>query len=173
MKIAFKLNFRLIAIHLLASLFLLIAAKRFALLYDFEFVESLYKYGYPEFIKHLHTENDTITMGERMATTILAIAIANLIALVTSFSYSLFISIKRKAFWLNSFLVLLICYSINILSLLDISIIKSTTNIVGNIFISYGLKYAIIINGIFNLLISVFLFFNKRIIRFIFMQKIT
>lgn len=166
MKFIEKLNYRLIIFHLLATIFLLLGAKRFSLLYDLDFIEAYYNYGSTEYLHHL---NDTTggTIGERIAYLLYATAFSTLIALIISFIISLTISLRTRIFLVNSFFVLIIGFLINRFGLLDVAFIKTVTNAIGNLFISYGLKYVIIINGGLLTTIGIVVYFNKWTKKFI------
>jgi hypothetical protein len=149
-----------------------LSSKRFALLYDFDFTESFFNFGFPEYLKHLHPKNINETVGERMYLFLWAIYMAKLIGLLISFILSLIIILKRKSFWMNALIVLILALTINKLGVLDSLFIKSVTNAFGNLFISYSLKYSIIINGIYLTVLGLLLFFNKWIGNFIFRKRI-
>ncbi|MGZ4058475.1 MAG: hypothetical protein ACXVPU_05585 [Bacteroidia bacterium] len=100
----------------------------------------------------------------------MATIFASLIALIISFSISLTISLKRKIFWLNSFIVLIIGFLINRLGILDFTLLKTVTNGVGDLFISCGLQYDIIINGVLFTTVGLLIYFNKWTNTFILKQ---
>lgn len=152
-----KFNWRVISIHLLATIFILLAAKRFSLFYDFSLVESYTNYGNFEHIKLLP---DT-TIGERIISFIHASIIASLLGLLTSFLISLTICLKRKIHWVNSLIVLIIGILLNKLELLYMPDVKKYMNCIGNLFVKYGFKYTLIINSGLFVLIGLFIFLNK------------
>src|ERR1035437_5308652 len=102
-----KFNCRLICVHLLATAFILLSSKRFALLYDFDFTESFFNFGFPEYLKHLHPKYINETIGDRLSLFLWTTYLAKLIGLLLSFIVSLIIILKRKIFWMNAIIVLI------------------------------------------------------------------
>ncbi len=160
-----KLNFRLIGVHLLATLFLLLGAERFSLLCNLDLIETYRKYGSLEYLDHL---SDTgRTAGEIFTYLFYADFFATLLALIISFIISLKICQRRQIYWLNSLFVLIIGILLNRFDFLAFAGIKTLTEAFGNLFISYGLKYVLIINGLLLMSIGVGIYFNNWTMKFI------
>ena len=159
-------------IHLLAALFFLLSAKRFALFSDFNLIESLSIYGPTKFAKHLDFANDA-TLGERLAYLVMVKALASLGSLVISFLLSLKICFKRKISWINPSIVLLISFLVNASTILELPSVKNSINSFGDFFSSYGLNYAIFINGFLFISIGLVLFCSRRTNNFIFKNRPT
>lgn len=161
MKFIEKLNIRLIIVHVSATLFLLLAAKRISLLYNFNLIEAYYNYG-TEFLDHINGN-----IGERIASFFYGTLFSHLAAFIISFIISFAISKRKNIYWMNSVFVLIISFILNYLGFLQLEFIKFSGNAVGNLFVSFGLKYVIVINCVVLLTLGLVVYFNKWSMRFI------
>ncbi len=109
-----------------------------------------------------------LTVGERVYLFVLSFFYGSVIAILVSFAISLFISIRNRISWMNSFLVLLLTLVILGFEILYFPFFKIISGTVGTAFHPLGMQYIIIINGSLMTLVGLFLFFNpwtKKIIR--------
>lgn len=118
-----KLNWRLICIHFVATMFLVIGFKQFSFIYDLESIETLKLHG---------IEQVQLNGINNMA---IAMAISFLLALILSFIISLIICVRLKIFWINSIMVLIIGFLIG--GIRDILLVKLISNFLGDLFISW------------------------------------
>ena len=161
------MNLRIILIHLFATILIIAGAKQFAVLKDIRLVETIsnYEYGTKEFNVHL-TKTGNINSGERMAYYLRWTFYSALLGLFVSFIISFIICFRKKALWLNSFIVLIVGLFIQKL-LFNLSIVRQITNSFGELFISFGLQYTVIINGLLWTTVGLLIFFNKWTNKFI------
>lgn len=168
-KFISKFNWRLILIHLPATLFLILGARKLAVLSDVDLIEAIYLYPPDDIWNHLKKPLDDITNGQRFYLFFRGIAYAGLITILVSFLISLFISIRNKIFWLNSLVVFILVFIITILTFHKLLFFKILSEIggFGRLFESLGIKYVFIINGTILTLTGLFLFFNPWTKKFI------
>ena len=157
-------------IHLPATLFLILAAREFALLSDIELLQTVNKYGPTGFANHLHGSKDT-TIGDRFQFLFLMLWLSGLGAIVFSFLISLFTSIKNRIFWLNSFLLLIISFIMNGDRIITSRFIKYIPFTVGWLFHTLEIQYQCVFTGIALASISFFIFFHPGLKRFILKQS--
>lgn len=163
-KLIDRVNWRLIVIHLFATLFFMIAAKEFIMLYDIELLSLIGKYSVSKTYDHLFKQDgftNRLTLFSFWAKT------SPLIGLVISFVLSLMVCLVKKHFWLNSFLVLIISFILYRTGFYDSQVINTIFLSFGRLFASYGIVFILIANGIFLLLIGLFVFFSKVVNDFI------
>ncbi|WP_018342564.1 hypothetical protein [Cytophaga aurantiaca] len=156
-----KINYRLILIHLLASVFILLGAERFALLYDFELFEISSK---EEVVKYI--ENGQIS-ATRLSYYLLVHKSGGLIGLLISFLISLMICIKKKIFWLNAITIFITAFFLYRFDILDSMHITMPINSFVDLFAGDNLMVYVIASGLILISIGLFLFFNKWTICFI------
>ena len=156
----YHFNYRLIAIHTLATFFFLLAANNLSALYDIGILEALYKYGSHDFYKHLEL-NSNETIGQRFTEFLYVNFAFGFIALVISFFISLRFSMRNNIFWMNSLAVFLVSFLIKRFGTLNHRIISYITKVLRSYFVSDAAKYSIIIIGIGFTIIGLILYFNK------------
>jgi len=165
-----KINWRLLSVHFFATIFIMLAARWFAVLKDIDLFEAYWRYGQEDYINHLPQTD--LTLGERLTYAAQWIKLFGIIGLLIAFAISLTICIRKKIFWLNSIIVLLLAYSTNLIGLLQTSPFKTITNFFGDLFIDSGIQYAFILNGGLFAIIGLFIFLNKWINKFVSKQNI-
>lgn len=92
-------------------------------------------------------------------------SLGNLIGLLVAFVISLAISINRKWFWFNSFLVLIVVYILGRFDLLGWNYLKKIFLTPGEIFRDIKLEF--LTNGLLLLILGLLTFFLARINKFI------
>lgn len=155
-----KINWRLFAIHLIATFFFILAARQFTVLNDMEVVVSAEKYGFPEAWEYLVEQDE---FGVRFSNYTLWMAFAPLIGISISFTISVLIAIRQKVFWINPVLVLFAALFFNKLGLFDNELVDVVFFSFGRLFENIGLQYRFLANGTLLVLIALFLFFSKRL----------
>ena len=163
-----KLNPRQIAVHLLATFFLILAARQSVVLSDMGFILAVEKYGFPDVWNHLVKEAD---FSARLTYFTLWNNLAVLFGLLFSFVISLTLTIKRKKFWLNAVIILLMALLLNRLGLFHLKIIDGIFFSFGDLFTGMGLPYKFIANGLLLSFIGLFIFFSKWTLGFAFNHK--
>lgn len=157
------INWRQILVHCFAAMFLLLSFRQFSVLNNLEYARLILLHG--------GTASNYLTNGNEVEAIISSyyfwLSLSGLIALFIAFSVSLLITIKKKWFWLNSLIVLIITILLNRQRVFDWEIIFRGFYVLGNVFKTNGIEYTSIINGITLLCLSLFTFFNKKITSFI------
>lgn len=161
----FKINWRLILTHLVASCFLVIATKQWVVLNDIEIIELVDKHGYPEALKYLVKQDNFET---RLGTFANLISFAPLIGLLFAFLLSLILTLKKKALGLNSFLVLITGMLLNKKGFFSHSLIDTIFYAPGEWISRFGLCWKFVANGVILTLAGMFIFFSKWTIDFAF-----
>jgi len=157
-------------VHFIAYWFLFEAFDYFVVLHDYHFKIAM---SHHHFSKHMSDDDlrSIVPYEQRIFHDALINGLVPLVSILISFALSLFISIKRKWYWVNPVFVFLAVLSLLISwRLLKIEITPWT-------FLKYifrapgyffkGSIWFLIINGAVLLAIGLCLFFLKRIIRFI------
>ena len=155
-----KINWRMVAIHIAAIFFLVMSAKQLAILNDPVLLDTLGKYGVDEGLNQFKKADDF--MGRLTyfnAWIILSASIGILMGLILSAS----IIVKRKLHWLNIVVVIIAVIIIGQSGLYQNAFIVRIINLLGYVVRHAELKYRYILTGTIPLLISLLLFFNKRI----------
>lgn len=163
--IIYKINWRQIATHLIATIFFIQAVKQFAILNNIEMIRAIEKYGYPEAFRHFTNEGN---IGLSLSYFVLCQRISALIALLIAFIISLYLTIKNKGFWQNSLIVLLTALLLQRVGFMDNKITSAIFFSFGNFFSSLGLQYKFIANGTLLISIAAFIYFSKLTRNFIF-----
>lgn len=153
-----KINWPLIAIHLVATFFMIIAARQFAMLNDIGIIKSIDKYGLEGSLKHLYKDGN---YSSRIAYFLIWTNLSGLIGLLFGFLISLGLTIKKKMFSLNALIVFIIALLLNRFGLFHIKIINTIFFSLGSLVSHFGLEYEFIINGTILLTLGLFIFFNK------------
>lgn len=158
-----KIIWQIIIVHLVATFFIILAAKQFAELNDIEIIKLVDKYGPENAIKHLRTDNNS---PARIAYYLIWRNVACLIGLLIAFMVSLIIFIKKKMFWLNALIVFIIGLSFVRLGLFRNPIIERLFFSFAKLFPNLELQYKFAINGTILLLLALFIFFHKGVNNF-------
>ena len=135
-----KLNWRLIIIHFLAVWFMMVSLRSFAFLYDYQFFLVLVK---AKFGSHQHTDDKQLNdvfkayphWYARLVKDQMYIEFSTFAGAMIAFFTSLFITIKKHWFWLNSLIAFLILYLLHCLkivgqSYLPFYLIKAGRNLI-------------------------------------------
>lgn len=159
----YKINWRIILLHSVATIFIILCAQQFATLNDIEIIKLVDKYGAENALKQLQKDTNSLT---RIADFTFWNSMSNLIGLLTAFVLSFIIMIKKKMFWLNSLIIFIIGLLFIRLGLFKNQIIYTLFYSFGDIVPNLGLLYKFIINGTIVLIFALLLFFNKWINNF-------
>lgn len=154
-----KINWRLIAIHLIGTFFIVLAARQFIFLNDMGIIKSFDKYGYPDAFKHLVKEENFMV---RFSHFTLWNNLAPIIGILIAFIISLFLTIKKKIFWLNAVIVFAIALLLNKLGLFENSTLDDLFFPIGKMAIRFGLQFKFITNGTVYALVGILFFFSKQ-----------
>ena len=169
----FKINWRIIILHIVATIFIILSAKQFALLNDIEIIKLVDKYGAENAIKQLKKESD---FSIRIVYFLLWNNMSILIGLLIAFILSFIIIIRNKMFWLNSLIIFVTELLFIRLGLFKNQIINTLFYSFGDMFPNFGILYKSIINGTILLIFALFIFFNRWInnftLNYITMKKI-
>ncbi len=153
-------------IQLLATLFLILGARKLAMLSDIGILEAFTYYDGSSDVLTKLVPNELST-GDRMMYYILSKFYAGVIAALIAFAISLTISIKNRIFWLNSFFVIILTIAISRLHFFDLYAVKTISSVAGELFWSFGLHAVYLINAILLITIGFFIFFNPWTKKFI------
>lgn len=168
-SIIHTINSRIIITHVLATFFIILAAKQFSNLYDIEIIQLVDKYGAQKAIKQLQKENES---SVRIAYFLFWNGASTLIGLLIGFIISLIIIIRKKIFWINALIVFIIGLASIRLGLFENQMIRTLFYSFGRFFIDSGILYKCVINGTTLVLFALFMFFNKWTNNFAFCHSI-
>ncbi len=167
-----KLNWRLMVVHFVAYWFLFEAFEYFAICYDYRFIYDFSNQHH--FSRHI-TNDDFRRMNvndwKRILNDNMIINLMPLISFLITFGLSLFISIRKKWYWVNPVFIFLFVLSLKVLWVrLKIEItpwtfLRFVFRAPGYLF--KGSVWHFIINGTVMLIIALSLFFWKRVNKFI------
>ena len=160
-----RLNWRQIVIHFAACVFFIFAFTTLSYLYDTKIVDiaRLGNSGLDEAVK-----NNKLTAPD-LTYFVLWTSISGTIGLLVAFLISLFISIKRRWFWVNSLIVLLVIYFLRWLTDFGWSYLRKYFWAPGHLFSNTATEF--IINGTLLIGIGLFLFFANWTNQFINQKK--
>lgn len=158
-----KIIWRVIIVHIVATFFIILAAKQFAELNDIEIIKLLHKYGAEDTLKQLQKEPDS---PSRIAYYLFWKDISEVIGLLFGFIISIIIMIKRKSFWLNALIVFMTGLAFINLRLFRNQIIQKLFFSFDDLFPNVQPQYKFVINGTILFLMAQFIFFNKWINNF-------
>ena len=161
-KFIARLNWRQVAIHFIATWFFMFSFQTLAILHDTNIVDVVRQPGKDNLTKALN-ENKITTYDLTYFT--VWTSLANSIGLLVAFGISLTISIKRKWFWFNSFLVLVLINILGRFDLLGWNYLKKIFLTPGEIF--RNIKMEFLTNGLILLTLGLFTFFLARTNKFI------
>jgi len=157
-----KINWRLVAVHLVAIFFLVMASKRLAVLNDPVLLDTLVNYGPSEGINELK-KADYLNFTDRLLFFNIWISMSVSIGLLLGLIVSSIFNIRRKHHWLNTLIVtivsIILCWS----GLPNSSFVGNIISLPALPISSLELKYKYLLTGSIPLLIAMLLFFNKRI----------
>ena len=172
-----RINWRQILLHLIGTLFFILAFRQFARLTDTNFIDIIGKYGVKNGTKYLWTISNN--MPQRITDMAIWIYLSTFIGMLTAFIVSIFMTIKYKGFWLNSLFVLLFALIFfqfvllnNQFGFLNNRILKIILFSFGSLFADLGYKYCFIANGTILFLLGIFIFFFSWTRNFAFNYKI-
>jgi len=170
-----KLNWRLMAVHLVAYWFLWEAFKYFAVLYDFDFVVDFYHHYFSKHITDDKFRRVSPNDFNRLLHYNMAVKLIPLSTFVIALVLSVVISIIKRWYWLNSVIVFILVLALFVIWGAD-KIHISPWTYLQYVFgkPGYFFKGAMyfITNGAVLLIISLSLFFWKPITRFIEGKKV-
>jgi hypothetical protein len=156
------LNWRQIIIHFVASCFFVYGFKTLATLYNLELLES--------FLYSIQGHKMEVLNSKKYESS----DISNLfifpyyfaiIGLFVAFLISLIISIKKKWFWFNSLIMLILTYLLYRIDLLGWSYFRNVFWVLGKLFNDNFLS--VLVNGTLMLIVGLLFFFSKISTRFI------
>ena len=157
-----KLKWRIIAIHLLATFFLILAARSFSVLTDTDLVEIFNNYDLNGIADHLKSTNE-MSQAKRINTFYMWIFYFKMVALLVSFLISWKIFSKIKTSITNAFAVLLIGMVAVLLRFFEWNSITEIRMVFRLIPLKYGIINVNIIRGIAFMIIGLLVFlFNWR-----------
>lgn len=160
----YKMNWRLIVVHLAAAFFFILAARQLTILSDIGVIESYDKYGSEGWLKGLGKKD----YASRLTYFSLWTNSAKSLGLLVAFIVSLVLVIKKKMFWLNALVVLFIGACLSRLGLFDNRVVDVVFFSPANLAAHFGgLPYKFITNGTILLLAGLVIFFGKRTNSFI------
>ena len=162
-NLIYKINWRIILLHIVATIFIILCAQQFAKLNDIEIIKLVDKYGAENALKQLQKDTN---YPSRISDFLLWNSISNLIGLLTAFILSFTIIIKKKMFWLNSLIIFILGLLFIRLGLFKNQIINTLFYSFGDLFPNFGLLYKYIINGTILLIFALLIFFNRWINNF-------
>jgi hypothetical protein len=157
-----KLNWRQIAIHFIATWFLIYAFQTLSLLHDTTILNIIKHSSEKELIQSV---NNNKALGVEFISFSYISDMSKFVAVLTAFIISLMISIKKEWFWFNSFIVLIVAYFLNRFDLLGWDFLKKVALLPGRIFKNVTADY--FTSGSILLLISFLLFFLPFLNNFI------
>ena len=161
-KFISRLNWRQIVIHFVASYFFIYAFKTLAYLYDTKLLDVIRLSNQGHKIQGIDTTNYSTSDFIDFIRIPLYTA---MVGLLIAFLISLFISIKRQWFWVNSLIAFLLAYFFYRFDLLRWDYLKKIFLAFGQLFSSTFVE--LLLNGILMLTIGILLFFLRPIMEFI------
>jgi hypothetical protein len=157
-----KLNWRLILTHIVACWFIYHALNQLGYLYDYKFLEFMVdRRNYFTKAASLFPEN----AYHRLSMDLFYAALAGLVGILIASVISLVLSVRNKWLWLNSMLVFLLGIGSFLIDRFYWKHVKVAFMFLGIPFKSdWWFNF---IGGVFMLAVGLYLFFGKKIIRFI------
>ncbi len=150
-----KINYLQIILHFIATCFLIYSFYSFSAIYNIKILTIISENGSANVLRH--SEKFGITTMDIWKFSFVT-EISAVLGILTSFIISMVISIKNKWSVWNSFIVLVLCYTLNRFDLLGWSYLKtyiSPGRLVNNLLFSF------LITGSFLLLIGLIIFFSN------------
>lgn len=163
-----KISWKIILVHLTASFFFILSAKYFSVLFDVRLFNLIDEYGVSEAIEYISENGDSSEASYRFGNIAFHEAISRFIGLIVAFFMSFWITIKKKGFWLNSVIVLLLSYILNGSEILNNVIVDFIPFSIGKLFAHFGLVFKLIFTGLVFLFLGFFVFWNRRLNLFVF-----
>ena len=161
-KFIARLNWRHVAIHFIATWFFMYSFQTLAVLHDINLVDIFRQSG-KDSLMNAMKENKI--SGSDLTYFTVWTSLANTIGLLVAFGISLTISIKRKWFWFNSFLVLVVVLILGRFDLLGWKYLKEIFLKPGEIFSTTTLEF--LVNGLIILTLGLLTFFLAKTNKFI------
>ncbi|MEO6141034.1 MAG: hypothetical protein ABIP22_09525 [Ginsengibacter sp.] len=165
-KFITRLNWRQVLIHFIATWFFMYSFRALAVLHDTNLADIFRHTGSNNLQKNL---NENKISASDFSDFVVWISVGNTVGIFTAFIISLTISIKRKWFWFNSFLVFVL---VNILSWLNLSgwnYLKKIFLTPGEIFNNTTLEF--LTTGLILLILGLLTFFLPTTNKFIVISK--
>ena len=157
-----RLNWRQIVMHFIATWFFMYSFQTLSFLHNLKLTDLVRQSKESEIIKALH--NSGISVSETLYFT-LWIHLGKTIGIVTAFVLSLILSIERKWFWVNSFIVLFLAYGLSWFSSLGWRYLNKIFLTPGQIFKNTLLEF--LTNGLILLMLGLLTFFVAKSNKFI------
>ena len=148
-----KLNARLLVIHFVALWFIIYGFQTLAFLYDFNFM-------------FLSSQESRFGDLGRMHTDIKVITLISFLGAIIGYIISWRTSVNRNWFWLNSVIVFVVIYVLELYNRLGFHVLQKLVMFPGTIF-GLNTRTYYVSNGLIMLAIGSFLLFSGRIKRFI------
>ena len=148
-----KLNIRLLVIHFVAFWLFIYAFQTLAFLYDFNFLFLL-----PQVVR--------LSDAGRVNTDMKIVTLFSFLGVIVAYIISWQTSLKRNWFWLNSVLVFVVIYVLELYNLLGFHALQKIVMFPGTIF-GLSTRAYYISNGLIMLAISSYLLFSDKVKRFI------
>ena len=161
-KFIARLNWRQVVIHFIATWFFMYSFQTLAVLYDTNLVDIFRQTGKGNLTKAFN--ENKISASDLTYFTIWT-SFSNTIGLLVGFGISLTISIKRKWFWFNSFLVFVLLYLLSWFNLLGWTYLKKIFITPGEVFDNTTLEF--LTNGLLLLTLGLLTFFLAKTNKFI------
>lgn len=161
-----RLNWRQVAIHFIATWFFMYSFQTLAVLYNTNLVEIIRQSGKDSLP---NTLNENEIFAADLTYFNMWTGVARTVGLIVAFIISLIISFKRKWFWLNSLIVLIIAFILGWFNLLGWAYFKKIFLMPGKIFDNVILEF--LANGFIILSVGLLTFFLAKPNRFIAMGE--
>jgi len=161
-KFIAQLNWRLVAVHYLAAWFFMYSFQTLAVLHNTALLNILTKQGSHD-IEPILSQHGIA--ASELTDFVLWTSVANTAGLLVAFGISLAISTRRKWFWFNSLLVLVLAIILARLDQLAWQYLKSILLMPGKICSSAAMEF--LVNGLLMLAIGLFIFMWPKTNRFI------
>ena len=157
-----RLNWRQVAIHFIATWFFMYSFQTLAALHNTDLIDIVRQSSQEDITKAL---SESTTSAYQLVYFNLWTGIGNTVGLLVAFIISLSLSIRRKWFWFNSFIVLLVAYVLSWFGLLGWTYLKIIFLTPGEIFSNTTLQF--LTNGILLLSLGLLTFFMSQSNKFI------
>jgi glucan phosphoethanolaminetransferase (alkaline phosphatase superfamily) len=151
-----KLNWRLVAVHFVATWLFMYAGQTLAVLHNPHLLEILKREGF-DHVKEIVERNQASATELTMFS--IWPGLGSLAGEMIALGISLTITIRRRWFWFNSLLVPVLIFLLSLFGLLGWHYLKMIFLIPGEIFSSPVMEY--LANGLIMLALGLFVFFGR------------
>jgi len=158
-KIISKINLRQILFYIVGIICIIFSFKNIALLFDTELLELIDKNGLEKTWSILA---DKGSVEDKIADFYIRDSIAAISGIIIGLLFSLYISVKKNGWWINSLIILISILIIFRLISFDEVLLKPLS-FFGNKIFSEKVFYRILFNGIMYLIIAIMIYFYPRI----------